>query len=76
MNTNQITSIGWLNNADKTIALAICTREQQRPVFVSISKTEFNEAGGIDAINENKQIAVDFLNKYGAGRIYKGTHSN
>lgn len=76
MNINKITSIGWLNNADKSIALTICTRNQQQPVFVSISKAELEEVGGITEIEKNKQIAVDFYNKYGAGREYKGTHSN
>lgn len=74
MNINNITAIGWLNNADKSIALTICISNQQKPVFVSISKSELEEVGGIAEINQNKQIAVDFYNKYGAGREYKGTH--
>ncbi|MDP2564412.1 hypothetical protein [Pseudoalteromonas marina] len=37
MNTNQITSIGWLNNTDKSITLTICKRGQQQTTFTSIS---------------------------------------
>lgn len=72
MNVNNITSIGWLHNADNSIALTICLRFQMKPVFVSISKVEFENAGGIEKIQKSKQLAVDFFIKYGAGREYKG----
>ena len=72
MNVNNITSIGWLHNADKSIALTICLRFQMQPVFVSISKAEFNNAGGIEEIQKNKHLVVDFFTKYGVGRECKG----
>jgi hypothetical protein len=72
MDINTITSIGWLHNADKSIALTIAIRYQIQPVFVSISKAEFDNAGGIEGINQDKQKAIDFYNAYGAGRKYKG----
>ena len=72
MNISDIQSIGWLNNADNSVALTICIRNQSQPVFVSISKAELENAGGIENINNNKQLAVNFFNLYGAGRQYKG----
>ena len=64
----EITSIGDLLNHDGSIALAICSRSQFQPIFVTISKAEFKEAGGREGLNTNKQLAIDFYNKYGAGR--------
>ena len=72
MNINDITSIGWLHNADNSIALTVCLRYQMQPVFVSISKVEYEAVGGIDAIQNDKKVAIDFFEKYGAGRSYKG----
>lgn len=76
MHINNITSIGWLHNADNSIALTICLRTQGQPVFVTISKAEFDDAGGIEGIQKNKQVAVDYFIKYGPGREYKGNTSN
>ncbi|MCF6204061.1 MAG: hypothetical protein L3J59_10405 [Methylococcaceae bacterium] len=72
MHISELSSVGWLHNADKSIALTICLKSQIQPVFVSISREEFNSVGGSEGINENKQIAIDFYHKYGAGREYEG----
>ena len=67
-----ITSVGWLWNADNTIALTFCLKSQNEPVFVSISKEEYRDAGEIEGFKVNKQQIVYFYNKYGEGRVYKG----
>jgi len=64
----EIRSIGSLENHDGTICLTLCTQANNRPVFVSVPKQDLQKAGGIEAIKDNKQLAVNFLNKYGAGR--------
>lgn len=68
MNIHEITSIGWLHNQDSSICLTICLKHQNQPVFVSISKDEFDRVGGLDGLNKNKQLGIDFYHKYGAGR--------
>lgn len=68
MHPNEINSVGWLHNHNKTICLTICLRHVIKPVFVTISRDEFNAVGGIEEIKKNKQLAIDFFNKYGAGR--------
>ena len=68
MHTNDITSVGWLHNYNGSIALTIAIRHQTQPVFVTVSTREFEEAGGRKGLNENKQAAVDFFDKYGPGR--------
>lgn len=69
-----ISSIGWLHNHDKTICLTICLRHQNHPIFVTISKKEFDDLGGGEGLNNNKQIVIDFYNKYGAGRPGSTNH--
>lgn len=68
MNVNDITSVGCLDNHDGSVALSICLRGQIQPVFVTISRDELEQSGGISALNERKQGAVDFFNQYGEGR--------
>lgn len=68
MQITDINSIGWLHNENKTICLSIAVRYAMQPVFVTIPNEEFNAAGGIVGIKENKQLAIDFFNKYGTGR--------
>tara|TARA_R110002124_G_scaffold128157_4_gene288560 strand:+ start:7651 stop:7941 length:291 start_codon:yes stop_codon:yes gene_type:complete len=68
MKANEITSVGCLDNHDGSIALAICISGQVQPVFVTVSKHELEKSGGINGLNERKQGAVDFFNKYGQGR--------
>lgn len=67
-NLNEISSIGWLNNHDGSICLTISITSQMQPVFVSIPKSEFERVGGIDGLKNNKQIVVEFHEKFGAGR--------
>jgi hypothetical protein len=70
MNITDITSIGWLNNhsSDFPICLTISLKYQNQPIYVSITKAEFDLVGGRDGLNKNKQLGVDLYNKYGAGR--------
>lgn len=68
MNVNEITSVGCLENHDGSIALAICLDGQIQPVFVTVSKDELEKSGGISGLNERKQDAIEFFNKYGEGR--------
>ncbi len=68
MNANEITSVGCLDNHDGSIALSICLQGKIQPVFVTISRDELEKAGGIAALNQRKQDAVEFYNKYGEGR--------
>ena len=68
MQIEEITSIGTLNNHDGSIALCICIRYHLQPVFVTISREELENAGGIASLKKNKQLAIDFYRKYGAGR--------
>lgn len=66
MTKDSISSVGWLNNHDGSIALAVT--QGAGHTFVSISKQEYNDAGGIEGLKQNKQLVVDFFDKYGAGR--------
>ena len=66
MNEEEIRSVGWLHNHDGSIALSI--GQTFGHTFVTISKQEFDDCGGIKGITKNKQLAVDFYKKYGAGR--------
>jgi hypothetical protein len=66
MTLQEITSVGWLNNHDGSVCLVICSGGNH--VFVTISKKEFEDAGGIDGLESNKQLIIDFYNKCGAGR--------
>lgn len=68
MNVHDINSVGWLQNIDSSIALVICFRSYVQPVFVNISKAEFEESGGIKELNNNRHKAISFYNQYGAGR--------
>lgn len=68
MNVHDINSVGWLQNIDSSIALVICFRSYVQPVFVNISKAEFEEAGGIKELNNNRHKTISFYNQYGAGR--------
>jgi hypothetical protein len=68
MIVNEIVSIGWLLNCDNSVCLSICTNAQLHGIFVTISKKEFNGVGGIDGLKNNKQLVVDFYQKYGVGR--------
>lgn len=65
---DDITSIGWLHNHDRSICLTIAIRKESQPIFVTISEEEFQSAGGSYGLNERKQIAIDFYDKYGSGR--------
>lgn len=64
----EISSIGWLRNRNNTICLTICRRSQNLPIFITISKEEFDDVGGIIGLSTDKQQAIDFYKKYGAGR--------
>lgn len=68
MHTSDIHSVGWLHNHDGSIALTISIKGQTHPVYVRVSVEEFEAAGGRAGLNENKQLAIDFYNKYGPGR--------
>ena len=68
MRAEEITSIGFLNNNDRSVSLSIATRGNMQPVFVRIAKAELDAVGGAEGLNRNKQIAVNFYNKQGAGR--------
>lgn len=68
MHVSDIHSVGWLHNHNGSIALTISIKGEIHPVYVSISTEEFEAAGGREGLNENKQRAIDFYNKYGAGR--------
>ncbi len=66
MNAGEITSVRDLNNHDGSICLLICTHTGH--IFVTISKAEFISAGKCNGLNANKQLAIEFFNKYGVGR--------
>jgi hypothetical protein len=68
MQKNDINSIGFLHNNDGSIALTISLKNEVQPVFVSVSSDEFQASGGTEGLNKNKQLAIDFYAKYGAGR--------
>ena len=65
---DQISSIGWLQNHDGTICITIAVKYQNQPIFVTVPKGEFDRAGGIEGLNSNRQISIDFYQKYGSGR--------
>jgi len=66
MTVEEIASVGWLHNHNGSICLVVCGFFGH--VFVTISRQEFDAAGGRDGFNADKQLAVDFYNEYGAGR--------
>lgn len=43
MNANSISSIGWLNGLNGSINLAACCGGASWPIFVNISRSEFDE---------------------------------
>jgi hypothetical protein len=65
---DQIRSVGWLNNNDKSICLTICLSDRNTPIFVSVSKKEFEDAGGREGLSKDKQAVMDFYLKYGTDR--------
>lgn len=68
MRAAEITSVGWLHNHDGSICLTICLQYQPQPMYVTVSRHDFDTAGGLEGLNSNKQLAVDFYERYGTGR--------
>jgi hypothetical protein len=68
LSVEQISSIGWLNNHDGSICLSVCVNNSNATYFISISRKEFDDAGGREGLNDNKSIVIDFHVKYGFGR--------
>lgn len=69
MNVNEIRSVGELQNGDGSVCLAICLQYSNHPVYVSVPREEYELAGGISGLNEDRSKVVDFYFRYGIGRL-------
>jgi hypothetical protein len=64
MKERDIKSIGWLNCADGSINLTPCVAGSTFPIFVNISRFDFEKVrGDIEAM---KKVAVQTLNHGGS----------
>lgn len=68
MNVNQIRSVGVLNNWDGTVAISICLKYRMYPVFVTLTKNQFESVGRCAGLIQSKQKIVDLFNVHGSGR--------
>lgn len=65
---NDISSVGALNNHDGSVCVTIAIKYQSQPIFVTVPRAEFDRVGGVQGLSNDKQLAIDFYQKYGAGR--------
>lgn len=68
MQACEIRSIGVLNNADGSLSLSLCCHGAMMPIFVRITTEDYKAAGELAGIQANKQQAVEFYHRNGAGR--------
>lgn len=58
MNKSNITSIGWLNAADGSVNLTPCINGSSMPVWLNISRDEFEILGGCKEKMKEKAIEL------------------